>query len=271
LIRVLDGTMGGPMRCGSAGLPPGAMDGGKVKDPNAVAQVLRQLLARTEITETRALVAANDAMATFRILDLPPASTEKDVGAAVAKDLPLDPERMATTWFDLGTTEDRRTVYAAAWDRSLVKDVTDSVKLAGLEATVVDLKSACVARTVTYPSCVVVDLSADPVEIVLIDDHVPQLWHTFGLAVPLSEDIAPALAPPLRSVIRFYRRRAHSTFGPSSPILISAEQVLPVQVINRLADLLEQPVMALPAPSRVAPHVRHATYLTCLGLIMRRA
>jgi hypothetical protein len=271
LIRVLDGTMGGPMRCGSAGLPAGAMEGGKIKDPGAIAQALKQLLARTEITETRALVAASDAVATFRILDLPPAATEKEVGAAIARDLPLDPERMATMWLDLATTEGRRTVYAAAWDRAMVKDVTDTIKMAGLDATVVDLKSACIARAVAEPSCVVLDLSADPVEIILIDGMVPQLWHSFDLKVPLGEDVAPALAPPLRSVVRFYRRRQDSTFGPSSPILISAEQVLPVQVINRLAELVEQPVMTLPAPPRVPPHVRHSTYLTCLGLIMRRA
>jgi len=259
------------MRCGSAGLPAGAIEGGKIKDPGAIAQALKQLLARTEITETRALVAASDALATFRILDLPAAATEKEVGAAIARDLPLDPERMATMWLDLATTDGRRTVYAAAWDRALVKDVTETVKQAGLEATVVDLKSACVARAVAEPSCVVLDLSADPVEIVLIDGMVPQLWHSFDLKVPLSEDVAPALATPLRSVVRFYRRRRDSTFGPTSPILISAEQVLPVQVINRLAELIEQPVMALPAPARVPPHVRHSTYLTCLGLIMRRA
>jgi len=259
------------MRCGSAGLPTGAMDRGKIKDPNAIAQALKQLLARTEITETRALVAASDAVATFRVLDLPPAATEKEVAAAIARDLPLDPERMATTWLDLATTVNHRTVYAAAWDRSMVKDVTDSIRLAGLDATVVDLKSACIARAVSEPSCVVLDLSADPVEIILIDGRVPQLWHTFDLKVSLGEDVAPALAPPLRSVLRFYRRRQDTSFGPSSPILISGDQVLPVQVINRLAELVDQPVLALPAPARVPPHVRHTTYLTCLGLIMRRA
>lgn len=259
------------MRCGSAGLAPGAMEGGKIKDPNAVGLALKQLIARTEITETRALVAVSDAVATFRVLDLPPAATEKEVGAAIARDLPLDPERMATTWLDLVTTEDRRQVYAAVWDRAMVKDVTDCIKLAGLDTTVVDLKSACVARAVAEPSCVVLDLSADPVEIILIDGQVPQVWHSFELKVSLGEDVAPALAPPLRSVLRFYRRRQDRTFGPSSPVFISAEQVLPVQVINRLADLIEQPVMALPAPARVAPHVRHSTYLTCLGLIMRRS
>jgi hypothetical protein len=247
------------------------MEGGKIKDPAAIGQALKQLLARTEIAETRALVAASDTVATFRILDLPPAATEKEVAAAIARDLPLDPERMATTWLELATTEDRRTVYAAAWDRSKVKDVTDSIRLAGLDATVVDLKSACIARAVSEPSCVVLDLSADPVEIVLIDGQVPQLWHSFDLKVSLGEDVAPALAPPLRAALRFYRRRQDSTFGPSSPILISGDQVLPVQVINRLAVLVAQPVLALPAPARVPPHVRHTTYLTCLGLIMRRA
>ena len=37
-----------------------------------------------------------------------------------------------------------------------------------------------------------------------------------------------------------------------------------------LAELVGQPVQALPVPARVPPHVRHSTYLACLGLLMRR-
>jgi hypothetical protein len=262
--------MGGAMRCGTASLPEGASSGGKVLDPAVVAQYLRLLLARTEIAETHAVVAVGDAVATFRILRLPAAATDREVDAAVSHELPLDPERLATQWVDVTTTRDRRVIYAVAWDRALVKSITDTVKLAGLDAAVVDLKSACLTRTVSEPSCVILDLSSNPVEIVLVDEHMPQIWHGFDLKVPVSEDIAPALAAPLNSVLRFHKRGREAGFKATSPILVSGEQELQPQVLTHLSELVHQPVRLLPEPPRVPPYVRHSTYLTCLGLIMRR-
>jgi hypothetical protein len=71
-------------------------------------------------------------------------------------------------------------------------------------------------------------------------------------------------------VIKFYKRRRDSSFGSQSPILICGEQVLPPQVVSRLSELIDHPVQALEMPARVPPQIRLSTYLTCLGLIMRR-
>lgn len=262
--------MGGPMRCGSGGTPDGAIVGGKVRDPGAVATALRQLLARTEITLTRALIAASDGIATFRVLRFPRTFGDHEVDSAVAKALPLDPERMRIRWVDLAEAPEDRLIYAAAWDRALVRSITEAAQAAGIEATAVDFKSSCVARAVSEPSCVVLDMNSDPVEIFLIDDHVPCLWHSFELKVPISDDLAPALAAPLQTVLRFYKRRRDTDFGSRSPILITGEQVLPAQVATKLSELVEHPVGSLPYPPRVSTDVR-PTYLTCLGLLMRRS
>jgi hypothetical protein len=271
LVRVLEGTLGGTMQCGSAGLPDGAMAGGKVANPAIVGQTLKQLLARTDITDARALVAVSDALATFRVLNLSAAATDQDVGAAIARDLPLDPERIATRWIDVGAAGEPRMVYAVAWDRTLLKAVTDALKVAGVDPIVVELKSASVARTVIDPSCVVLDLTSDPAEIVLIDRNVPHLWHTFDLELAMANEAASALAGPLRSVLRYFMRGRAANFRPTFPILVSGEQMLPSHVLSELSGLLEQPVRPMPAPARVSPSVRHPTYLTCLGLLMRRS
>jgi hypothetical protein len=242
-----------------------------VKDPGAVGTALRQLLARTEITETRALVAASDSIATFRVLRFPRAVTDQAVDSAVAKELPLDPQRMATRWVELSSPDEYRIVYAVAWDRALVKGITDTARAAGLEASVVDLKSACVARAAPVPSCVVLDMSSNPGDIILIDGYIPQASHSFELNVPAGDDIVPALGAPLNTVLRFYKRRRDTAFSSAAPIFISGDQVLPTQVASRLSELVGHPVESLPCPPRVSPEVRHMTYLTCLGLLMRRS
>ena len=270
LIRVVDGALGGPIRCGSGGTPAGALVDGKVLDVNAVGSALRQLLARTEIHDTRALIAASDAVATFRVLKLPSAATDQDVDAAVAGELPFDPERMSTRWIDVSSDEHQRLVYAVSWDRSLIKSITDAARFAGLDPIAVDLKSACIARAVAAPACVLLDLASSPAEIVLIDGHVPQVWHSFELNGAAGDDIGPALAGPLRTVLRFYERRRDTAFEPTAPILIAGEQVLSSRATTALNQQLAHPVASMSIPARVPPEIRFSTYLTCLGLLMRR-
>jgi hypothetical protein len=270
-IRVVEGSIGGTMRSGSAALPDSAASGGRVGDPAGVAHALKPLLARTEVTLTRALVAVSDALATFRILYLPAGATGKEVDAAIARELPFDPQRTSTKWLELESSIGGRVIYAAAWDKELLKNVTEAVKLAGVDATVVELKSASVARAVPVATCVVADLSTEPAELILIDRHLPQVWHSFSLRRAQGDDAAAALAAPLRSMLRFYRRRTDGDFGRAAPVYVSGEQALSSHALNELAGLIEQPVQPLPAPARIPPQVRHSTYLTCLGLLMRRA
>jgi hypothetical protein len=79
-----------------------------------------------------------------------------------------------------------------------------------------------------------------------------------------------SLVTALSSVLRFYERRRDTDFGPASPILIAGEQVVSAQLLSALSSALGHPAEPLPAPRRVPADIRHGTYLTCLGLIMRR-
>lgn len=258
------------MKCGSAALPAGSSAALQLADSAAVGHVLKQLLARTEVTESRGLVAVSDAVASFRVLYAPAGCSDGDVNTLVAKELPLEAERIASRWVEVRSSNTARVVYAVAWDRGRVKSVIDALKAAGVEAAVVELRSAALARTVTARQCVIVDLGTDRAEIVLVDEHVPHVWHGLELKGASTEELAPAIGNAVRSVINFFRRSRRSEIESSSPILVACENVLPSQLQADIAELTRQPVQMLPPPQRVPPNVRHSTYLACLGLIMRR-
>jgi hypothetical protein len=116
----------------------------------------------------------------------------------------------------------------------------------------------------------VVDLSSNPADIVLIDEHLPRVWHTAAAPEADASDTPAAVAAPLRSVLRFYRRHSGGEFSSNAPVFVSSEQVFPAQMMESISELVGQPVSALPAPPRVPANVRHSTYLACLGLLMRR-
>src|SRR5205807_1803919 len=82
-------------------------------------------------------------------------------------------------------------------------------------------------------ACVVVDLVSNPAEIVLVDDNVPQAWHTFQVDVPAGDDIGPVLVSPLQTVLRFYKRRRDTQFD-SSPVFLATEQPLSARTASAL-------------------------------------
>lgn len=270
VLRVVDGVFGGPMRAGSGGTPAGALVGGKIIRVDGVATALNELLSRTQIRETRALVAVSDAVASFRVIRFPSSATDVHIESVLAKEFPADPERMATRWMDVHRNGEERVVYAVVWDRALVKAAADVARAAGLEPHVVELKSACVARAVAERSCIVVDVSANPIELFLIDDHLPQVWHSFELGISPGEDVGPRLVEPLRQVLRFYGRRRDSEFKSGSPIMIAGDHTVSSESITNISTLLGHPVQLVTAPRRVPQEFNDGTYLTCLGMLMRR-
>src|SRR5258708_11532376 len=173
---------------------------------------------------------------------------------------------MGTRWVAVRRTPETREVYATAWDRSLVKKAVEAARLGGLDPVVVDLKSACVARVASEPSCVVLDTSSEPMEILLIAGGVPQVWHCLPADASLGDDPVRALAEPLRSLLKFYKRRRDAGFGPTSPVFIAYEQTLPTHGWARLSAATEQPQLAFPMPPRLPAGFHSAADMTRLGL-----
>src|SRR2546423_15588178 len=94
-LRIVEGLPGGQMRCGEAGAPPGSMQGSRVLDAAAVGQALRQLVARTEIPTSRALIAAGDPVGSFRVITFPGSATGGDIAAHAKCPLDLGAHKLA--------------------------------------------------------------------------------------------------------------------------------------------------------------------------------
>jgi hypothetical protein len=256
------------MRCGEAAATPGSMEGGRIRDAAALGQALRHLIARTEITTTRALIAASDSIASFRVLTFPKSATDGQISSVVQSQLNLGSDRMSVRHVEVLPGRRERTVFATVWDRGQVQAIESAVKQAGLEPVAVELKALSVARALTYDSCVFLDISVDPCEAVVIEERVPRVWHAFKLES--GGDLAASISNGLKPALGFHKRTSNGGFGPDSPILIRLDQPLSAQLITRIDQLTGHRVELLPQPPRVDPDVRFGPYFTCLGLVMRR-
>jgi hypothetical protein len=256
------------MRCAETTVSTRALSSGRVVDPGLLGHALESLLSANGITCTRAMFAASDAIATFRVLTLPAGTADDEVDAAVRAELPLGDARLGLRRVEVSNGHEGRNVYAIVWDRSQVEAISAAAKEAGLRAAVVDLKSLCLARAVPMRSYIICDLTAEPCEAVLVDDRIPRVRHTFTLDA--TADLAAALAGELKPVLSFYRGPGHAPFSSEAPILIRSDQPQAPEFTRRLEQLTGHPVDGVPRPQRIDPEIDHSTYLTCIGLGMRR-
>jgi hypothetical protein len=267
-VRVVIGNPGGRMWAGSAALPAGSSSNGTVTNGAEVAKVLKQVLAGAEFKENHALIVANDSLASFRVLSFPRDTIESKIDAAVRAQLPMDGSRMGVQRYELTHNGSDRTVFAVAFDRSRVHAVGEAVRLAGLDPTVVELKSLCLARVAPTSECMVVDLSVEPAEAYLISGDVPRLWHTFR--VPNDRSEATSIAAGIRSVLNFHRRQANGTGLVLDLPVYFTDQAIAQRIGPAVSDLLGHSVSVMPHLPRVPPEVQDGAYLACLGLLMRR-
>jgi hypothetical protein len=270
VIRVLVGAAGGPMRAAEATMPAGAMSNGGVVNSGAIGSVIKDLVARVEARDARAMVVASDAIASFRVLSFPRDTADAKIDAAFRALLPVDGNRIGMQRQDLTLNGSERTFYGAAFDRLKVQSLAGAVRAAGLEPSVVELKSLCVARLVPAPAGVLVDLSVDPAEIFLIDGSVPRVWHTFK-ARPELLDETQQLASAVNTVIVFYQRMpAGSGFPAEAPVFMTADGPVAAPMADAIRARIGRPMHLVPPPPRVAPEIRYGPFMACLGLVMRR-
>ncbi len=217
------------------------------------------------------MIAASDSLASFRILRFAKDITEPKIEAFVRTQLPADGIRVGVQRHELSANGAERTVYAVAYDRPKVQELAAAVRLAGLEPTVVELKSLCLVRATPVAACVVLDLDADPFEVFLIDDSLPRLWHSFRVDLQAADEVPRKVASAIRAALTFYERQpGGNSFSPEAPVLVSGGQSLPPLSAAVVETLVGHPIRALPPPPRVPPEIEHGAFLACLGLIMRR-
>lgn len=266
---MLEGSLGEALRSGEAAVPATAMEAGKVLDQAAVAQALRSLVARCEISSSRALVAVSDQLASFRVLTFPRATTEAHISAVVGSELNLGADRLSARHVEVPLTRDEKTVFAVTWDRAQVDAIASAVRRSGLEPVAVDLVSLCLARALAVDDCVLVDSTVQPAEVLLIERRIPRLRHTFKLDP--DGDQAKLIAAAVRTVVGFRMRGDADSSAPDAPVIVRSADPLSTTVSGRIRDITGRRVLPVPRPPRVDEDLRFGPFLACIGLVMRRS
>jgi hypothetical protein len=271
-IRVLEGTLFGPMRYAEVPAPEGAVVAGRVEDPAAVGATVAELIGTLQLKEPRALIASSNSLSIFRLFSFPDRNGQRQIEAMMRKELPLPPERLMVHWTDVTRGKEGQRLFAVASDRTMVTGLADAVKASGLQSLALEPKGLCLARAVGLSDCLMVDVKGTEAEAIFLEDWLPRLSHSFSVDRSSPAALIPSLATGLMSAMAFYRRQNNGAgLADDSPAVIVGDTSLEQAELDALSAITGSPTENAARPACIADSVPMPGYLACMGLLMRRS
>ena len=185
--------------CASMSLPKGVYEDGQVRDPEGIAEVIREGLAEHKIKAKQVVSAAPLGEAVIRLIRLPAELDEIELRDMVLNQeaalyLPFAREDADVDFQRLGTEIDedgieRVEVLLVATRKEITENYLNVFQLAGLDLKVLEVSSFALIRTIhdqllqflTGEAVALVNMDVDGTEISIVMDGVPQ----FNRKVPM--------------------------------------------------------------------------------------
>jgi hypothetical protein len=260
----------------SIALPAGAVSNGLINDRAVVVKALTEAYQATKAPKEPVLAALSGLPFTHRTIGLPPLKSiqvPEALERAARKDIPLPPDDTYYFWHPLPKRDDEQAWFVAGVPRKPVDALVECLAAAGLRLLALDLEPLALARAAKQANGLVLSLSPEVRQIVLVAQGVPEIMHSVA---PLSreatlEENIQKLSGDLARTVRFYDN-AHldQPFDASQPLLVTGDLVAEEAGWTAIRALMGYPAEILKLPLSGPPGFPAALYATNAGLALRR-
>jgi type IV pilus assembly protein PilM len=174
-------------------------------------------------------------------------------------------------WQVLPSLKGETLVYLVALPRDAVDSLVSTLLTAGFKPYLLDLKPLAIARTITEPNAIVVDVQPCSLDLVIMIDRIPQVVRSIPLPWEASlEDKMPVIGEELSRAILFYdSSHKDKPIGADVPLLVSGELAEREDMWGLLLDERKRPVRVLPSPLEAPEDFPHSQYLANIGLVLK--
>jgi type IV pilus assembly protein PilM len=261
---------------GSAPLAPGLVKDGLILQPKAVGETINALFKSTKVPKQRVITTLTGLSFTYRILSLPrtkPALLEEAIQRSARREIPLPLEELYLSWQAINGKHDELDYFVLGVPRSPIDAVVQTLKEAGVEPYIVELKPLALARAANRGDALIVDLEPDCFDVVLIAGGIPTVIHTIaprGEGANLEDNIR-RLTDELSKTVKFYNSSHPETpLSPNTPLLLTGELATDVNTSNLIQAETEYPVEPLVPPLQFPRTLPSAPFATNMGLALQR-
>ena len=255
-------------------LEPGLVKDGVILEEDAVANKVSELWRTQKVGTGRVIAGISGINCLYRLLRLPELSREllpEAVTREAGRVLGIPLEQLYLSWQTLPSPRGEILAYLAASPKNSVDALISTLQKAGLNPYLMDLKPLALARTITEPRAIIIDLQPANFDIVIVADGIPQVARSLPLTqqVPLEEK-ASVIKKELDRAITFYNSgHADNPIEASVPLLISGELTEQQDAWKALTGKQDRPVQALSLPMQTPENFPPGQYVTNIGLALK--
>jgi type IV pilus assembly protein PilM len=258
----------------SAPLDPGLVRDGVILHQPEVATVIRKLYSDSGFSGGRVVAGISGINCLYRTLILP--SLPKNllteaVRREAGRALGVSVEQLYLAWQDMPSPKDEKPVFLAAAPKESVDALIATLKRAGLNPYMMDLRPLAIARAAQQQSAIVVDLQPTSLDIVIKVGRVPEVVRS----VPISRTMAfegklPIVKQELERAVSFYNSvRVEQHLPDDVPVLVSGELAEHQDQWSELGGARGRQIELLTPPLDNASDFESAQYITTTGLAFK--
>jgi len=273
-IRVLVARGRNVVKWATLPLGVGLVKDGLVVKQEEVAERIKELWQREKIESSRVVAGVSGINCLYRLLTLPELSREllpEAVKREADRVLGVPIEQLYLSWQVLPSPRGEALVYLVASPKAPMDAMVATLRHAGLNPYLMDVRPLALARTVTEPRAIIVDLQRGNFDIVIMVDSMPQVARSLPVNREATlEEKATIIKQELERAIVFYNSsHADKPIEVSVPLFVSGELADQENVWKILTGRQERPVRVLSLPVQ-APEAFPATeYVTNVGLALK--
>ncbi|MBA7503658.1 hypothetical protein ES706_02269 [subsurface metagenome] len=262
------------LRWGSSPLESGLVVQGVIQDEDAVAAKVVELWRTVEMKTSKVIAGISGIGYLYRTISIPELPKEmlpEAITREASTTLGISIEEVYVSWQIISSVPGEITAYVAALARNLMDALVSTLRKAGLDPYLADLKPLCLARTATETTAIMVDVQPGSFDVVILVDNIPEVVRSLPLPVEASlEENLDTITEELdRSVIFYSSAHMDKPLDFSVPISVSGELAEREDIWERISGGRNRSVQVMPLPVAVPEGFPSAGYLTNIGLALK--
>ncbi len=251
-------------------LEPGLIRDGVILNEAEVAAKIKELLKGLGVRNKKVVAGLSGLRCLTPLISLPQlpkALLPEAIRQETETIMPVPMEQFYLTWQTIPSRGEEK-VFVVAVPRNAADALVKTLRQAGVEPDLMDIKPLALARAVKEATAIIVDVQPTEFDIVIMVDGIPQPIHTQSLprAAKSWKEKLPIIRQELDKTMKFYdSSHPENPLASDTPIFVSGE-LTP----ESLAGELKHPVLPLSPPLKCPPGLLLGRYMANIGLALKK-
>jgi type IV pilus assembly protein PilM len=256
-------------------LEAGLVRQGLVMDETKVAGELDKLFKRAKIMTRRVVAGISGFNSLYRLISLPELPEEilpEAVKQEARRVIPVPLEEVYLAYQRLPAPPGETRIFLAAFPRNVADVLVRTMRLAGIQPYVMDLAPLALCRTLDEPRAIIINAMLDHLDVMIMDDRLPQLIHRLSLPgeVTSVEEKITAITEEVNRTVDFYNSsHRENPLSATVPMYVCSDLVEVPDNWQSLGSKLGCPVSILPSPVESPDGFDANEFMVNIGLVLK--